>query len=76
MSWQYVASLNPDHMPLPGAIEALKAILKAHGKHTRIVVDQLHEQTLLVIEAWKPVLTMEEELAEAKSATLAAYAAK
>lgn len=76
MSWQYVANLDIDKCSLPETIEKMKALQKEHGKHTRILVDQLHGHTLLVIEAWKPVLTLDEELAAAKCATLAAYATK
>ncbi len=76
MSWQAVSSLNIEFCSVPETIERLKMIQKEYGKLTRIVVDQMHDHTRLIVEAWKPVLTAEEEMAEAKSATLAAYSSK
>jgi hypothetical protein len=73
MTWQVVSSFNPDTMSVSEAIETLKVYQKLHGKQTRLVIGQVHNTTVLVIEAWKPVLTQEEELAAARNATLAAY---
>ncbi len=74
MTWQVMASFNPDTMAVSEVIETLKGYQKLHGKNTRLVVGQVHNTTVLVIEAWKPVLSQEEELAAARNATLAAYA--